>query len=566
MSGAGKNRSGFRSAEDRGMKNKPYPYYEMPEVKTLRDLIAYGRDRGGDRTIFYTGKQNDEPMSFKTAYRYAEACGTFLLDRGLEDCRIALLGENSTEWCLSYFGIANSGNIVVPLDKELPTEDLVELLIHCGCSAIFYSDKMKDRIAFFQSPESKCPEILYFPLSSFMEYVTRGEELLESGDRRFAEKSITPDTLACIVYTSGTSGKSKGVMLSHGNLASDVVATCQCVTARNTQIFLPMNHTFSWASAMFAVFLYSVDAHISGNMKRIVKDLNRNKPQNISAVPLMVEMLYNGIWNNARKQGLEKKLKNTVKLSHVLQHVGIDVRKRLFRSIRENFGGNLETIICGGAALDDKLQRGLYDFGITVINGYGITECSPVVAVNRNNDWRFGSVGKPLPCNKVKIAFPDENGVGEIYVSGSNVMQGYYRDPEATREAFDGEWFKTGDYGRIDKDGFLYITGRKKNLIILANGKNVSPEELEQKLRRLEYVKEVAVYEEERDITAEFFLNLEEYPDAQSRLDEDVKRFNAAMPASKNIHRVRLRDVPFEKTTTMKIKRYLLAAHADSKK
>ena len=544
------------------MRNRPYPYYDIAEVATLRDLIAYGETHGADNTIFYTGRQNDEPMSFIEAAEEIRAVGTYLQELGFQGSHIALLGENSTEWCLSYFAIANSGNVVVPLDKELSADDLSELIEHCGCEAIFYSEKYREQIAWFQDQGGDFPEMRYFSLAQFPDYLEQGRKLLEAGSTLFDRAPVDPDTLACIVYTSGTSGKSKGVMLTHGNLASDVVATCKCVTARNTQIFLPINHAFSWASAMFAAFLYSVDAHISGSMKRIVKDLNRNKPQNISAVPLMVEMLYNGIWNNARKQGREQRLKNMVTLSHMLLGLGIDARKRLFKQIHESFGGKLETIICGGAALDDKLQRGLYDLGINVINGYGITECSPVVAVNRNHDFRFGSVGKPLPCNRVMIHEPDENGIGEIYVSGSNVMKGYYKDPEATADAFDGEWFKTGDYGRMDRDGFLYITGRKKNLIILANGKNVSPEELEQKLGRIEYVKEVAVYEENKDITAEFYLDEEQYPDARERLDADVKAFNSKMPSSKNVKKIKVRDIPFEKTTTMKIKRYLLNARA----
>ena len=541
------------------MRNRPYPYYDIAEVATLRDLIAYGESHGADQTIFYTGRQNDEPMSFIEAAEEIRAVGTYLQELGLQGSHIALLGENSTEWCLSYFAIANSGNVVVPLDKELSAEDLAELIEHCGCEAIFYSEKYREQIAWFQALEGDFPQMRYFSLAQFSDCLEQGRKLLEAGSTLFDRAPVDPDTLACIVYTSGTSGKSKGVMLTHGNLASDVAATCKCVTARNTQIFLPMNHTFSWASAMFAAFLYHVDAHISGNMKRIVKDLNKNRPQNISAVPLMVEMLYNGIWMNAKKQGEERKLRRMLTLSRTLMGVGIDMRKRFFRRIHESFGGRLDTIICGGAALDSRLQKGLYDFGITVINGYGITECSPVVAVNRNRDFRFGSVGKPLPCNRVKIADPDENGVGEIWVAGSNVMQGYYKDPEATAEAFEGEWFKTGDYGYQDKDGFLYITGRKKNLIILANGKNVSPEELEQKLLRLEYVREAAVYEEDQLITGEFYLDEETWPDARARLEEDVRAFNAKMPSYKNIKKIKVREEPFEKTTTMKIKRYLLS-------
>lgn len=258
------------------MRNRPYPYYHIAEVRNLRDLLIYGREHGGDQTIFYTGKQNDQPMSFREAFRQVEAMGTFLLAEGYRGERIALLGENSTEWCLSYFAVTNSGNTAVPLDKELPREELAELLRRCGCAALLYSDKYAAYAALFQTLEG-LEKLQCYPLSAFSDYISRGEGLLAAGDSSFADTDIGPDTLACIVYTSGTSGKSKGVMLSHGNLASDVVATCQCVTARNTQIFLPMNHTFSWASAMFAAFLYSVDAHISGNMKRIVKDLNRNK-------------------------------------------------------------------------------------------------------------------------------------------------------------------------------------------------------------------------------------------------------------------------------------------------
>lgn len=546
------------------MRNGSYPYYEVAEVATLRELIAHGAQCGGERTVFYTGRQNDEPMSFLEAADEIRALGTCMLEDGFRGSHIALLGENSTEYCLSYFAIVNSGNVAVPLDRELPKEDLAELIEHCGCTAIVYSEKNREQVDWFQTLGGAFSELRCISLSRFSEYLSRGRALLQAGSTLFDCARVEPDTLACIVYTSGTSGKSKGVMLTHGNLASDVVATCQCVTARNTQIFLPLNHSFSWASAMFACFLYTVDAHISGNMKRIVKDLQRNSPQNISAVPMMVELLYHGIWNQARREGREQKLKNTMKLSRLLMRLGIDRRKQFFREIHEGFGGRLETIICGGAALDEELQRGLYDLGFTVINGYGITECSPVVAVNRNQDFRFGSVGRPLPCNRVMIHEPDEKGVGEIYVSGSNVMKGYYRDPEGTAEAFDGEWFKTGDFGYLDKDGFLFITGRKKNLIILANGKNVSPEELEQKLQRFEYVREVAVYEEERNITAEFYLDEKNYPDARERLEADVKHFNSGMPASKNIHRVKLRDTPFEKTTTMKIKRYLLNTTASA--
>ncbi|MBO7697570.1 MAG: AMP-binding protein, partial [Erysipelotrichaceae bacterium] len=298
--------------------------------------------------------------------------------------------------------------------------------------------------------------------------------------------------------------------------------------------------------------------HFSSNMRRIMKDLQTNKPQNLSAVPMMVEMIYNGIWTNAINNKQENKLRFALRLSRFLMMLGIDKRKQIFKQIHDSFGGNLDYIICGGATLDRKIEKDFYDFGIQVVIGYGITECSPVVAVNRPNDYRFGSVGKVIPCNKVKIADPDKDGIGEILVSGTNVMQGYYNDPEATAEAFDGEWFKTGDFGRLDKDGFLYITGRKKNLIILSNGENVSPEGIELKLMRLPYVKEVVVYEENGEIVGEFYLDEENYSEARTMLKNDIDYYNHSVQKYRNIARFKIRDIPFIKTTTMKIKRHLI--------
>ena len=254
--------------------------------------------------------------------------------------------------------------------------------------------------------------------------------------------------------------------------------------------------------------------------------------------------------------GKEELLKKGLKISNFLMKFGIDIRRKIFGMVIDNLGGNLDMIICGGAYLDPKYEKGLYDLGIDVFNGYGLTECSPVITCNHPGKFKFGSVGTPLDCCEIKIHEPDEDGVGEVYVRGDNVMVGYYGEPEATAQAFDGGWFKTGDYGRIDKDGFLFMVGRKKNLIVLSNGKNVSPEELEEKLMTaIPYIKEVLVYEEDRKIVGEFFLNEEDYPDAKKTLKEDVNEFNARMPIFKRINKVRTRDDEFPKTTTLKIVR-----------
>ena len=542
------------------VRNAPYPYYDIPELWTIRELTDNGREKGRDVTVFYRGRHNDIPVTFGECSSLTEQLGTFLLSQGHEAAHLAIIGENSTEWVLSFLAVTCSGNVAVPVDRALPLQDIAELAEHSECSAVFYSDGSAPVIDHLKSLGGRFSGISYYQLSKVYEYADEGRELIDDGNRAFSEagERINRDTPASIVYTSGTSGKMKGVMLSHGNITSDVVATCMCAEADHAQLLLPLHHTFSWASAMLAAFLYIKDLHISGNLRHIVKDFQTNHPQNVAAVPMMAEMLHKGIWNTARSSGQEDRLRRGVAMSRALMKIGIDMRRSIFRNVHDNFGGELELIICGGAHLDEEVEKGLRDLGIEVLCGYGITECSPVVAVNRNHDHRYGSVGKPLPCNRVRIDEPDENGIGEILVSGSNVMLGYYKDPEATAEAFDGEWFRTGDYGRIDSDGFLYLTGRKKNLIILANGENVSPEEIEEKLLKIGFVKEVVVYEENGVITGEIFLDKESYPDADERLDDGLKAFNRKMPPSKRIGKVKTRDIPFEKTTTMKIKRYLV--------
>ena len=532
------------------MKNGTYPYYEMPEIKTLRELVEYGKKKRGDEPFLFNS--NNESISSKDFADFNRELGTFIINKGLNKANIGIIGENTGEWCIAFFSIINSGNTVVPLDRNLKKEEIIELIERCSCKAIFYSQKDKKII------EDLKKDIQCYPLSDIYKYREEGRKSIVEGDDSYDRLIIDKDDLATIVFTSGTSGVMKGVMLSHYNLMSDAVSCCKHVVEHDTQIFLPLHHTFPWAGAMFAVILCGGTAHFSSNMRRLLKDLQDNHPQNLSAVPMMVEMMYNGIWASARKNNQERKLKFALKLSRFLMKLGIDKRREIFKEIHDNFGGNLEVIICGGATLDKKIEKDLYDLGIHVLVGYGITECSPVVAVNRPHDYRFGSVGKILPCNKVKIKDPDKDGIGEILVSGTNVMKGYYKDPESTAEVFEGEWFKTGDYGKIDKDGFLYITGRKKNLIILSNGENVSPEGIEIELMRLPYVKEVVVYEENGDIVGEFYLDEENYSEAQTMLKNDVEFYNRSVQYYRKLGRIKIRNIPFEKTTTMKIKRYLI--------
>lgn len=529
----------------------------IPEYQTLKEIIVTGTQRGGDKrmVMFLDKDKNMCELNYNQMWRNICGIGTYFKSLGLvEHKKIAIIGENVIGWVIAYYAILCGGNIVVPMDYKLPAEDLSDQLIRCGCDALVYTGKFNSMVEDFKKDENM-PVKSWFCIDDFDEFLNKGWEIYDGGDKSFEDIEVKPEDLACISYTSGTTAKSKGVMLTHKNIASNCCASCRVLSGRHVIGFIPLNHTYAWVSALFATYIVIEWGYMCDSIKDIQKDLVRIKPYNFSGVPLVVETIYDKIWRTARKTGREKVLKKGLKISNFLMKLGIDKRRKIFKTILDNLGGNLNMIVCGSANLDPKYEKGMHDFGIDIFNGYGLTECSPAVTCNKPGKFKFGSVGTPLDCCEIKIVNPDEEGVGEIYVKGTNVMVGYYNDPEATAAAFDGEWFKTGDFGRIDEDGFLFMVGRKKNLIVLSNGKNVSPEELEDKLRRIDYVAEVLVYEENKQIVAEFFLDEKEYPDARARLKDDVNEFNRNMPLFKNIQRIKIRDEEFPKTTTLKIAR-----------
>lgn len=529
----------------------------IPDYSTLKEIIVTGTRRGADKKMFMflDKEKNMCELNYNQMWRRISGLGSYFKSLGLvNQKKIAIIGENCIGWIIAYYTTLCGGNITVPMDCNLPAEDLSDQLIRCGCDALVYTDSFSSMIEEFKENE-KMPVKHWFCIDNFDSYFEKGWKIYDGGDKSFDDIEVKPEDLACISYTSGTTAKSKGVMLTHRNIASNCCASCRALTGRHVISFIPLNHTYSWVSALFATYIVIEWGYICNSVKNIQKDIVAIKPYNFSAVPIVVELIYDKIWKTARKTGREEVLKKGLKISNFLMKFGIDVRRKMFKEVLDNLGGNLSMIICGSASLDPKYEKGMYDLGIDIFNGYGLTECSPTVTCNKPGKFKFGSVGTPLDCCEIKIARPDDKGVGEIYVKGTNVMVGYYGDPEATAEAFDGEWFKTGDYGRIDKDGFLFIVGRKKNLICLSNGKNVSPEELEDKLRGIDYVEEVLVYEDDNIIVGEFFLNEEDYPDARARLKNDVADFNRKMPSFKNINKIVVRDERFPKTTTLKIVR-----------
>ena len=535
-------------------QNKPV-FAQFPDMHTVKEIVLYGAEKGADKKqyMFYNFDGEVETKSFRQVFYDTHGLGQMLYRRGLRGKKVAILSENSYYWIAAYYSVITGKMTAIPLDPKLSDEELTELMVRSDCDAIYYSQAFCKAIERMRQTDGvQITE--YICIEDFDALIAEGYADLESGAADYIEDEVLPEDLAFIVYTSGTTGKSKGVMLSQRNVASDTVASCRAMTGGHAIGFLPLHHTFSWVGALFSGCLLTEWGFICRSLKDIQKDLMTYHPQNFSAVPLAIEKIYDRIWATAKKTGREKILQKGLKISRTLMKLGIDRRRKIFGQIIENLGRELEIIVCGGAYLDEKYEKGMYDFGIQIVGGYGITECSPAVTCNRLDRFKFGSVGLPLACNEIRIHEPDEEGVGEIYVRGTNVMMGYYKDPEATAEAFDGDWFKTGDYGYMDADGFLYFRGRKKNLIVLSNGKNISPEELEDKLSTIDYVQEVLVYEENKLITAEFYLD-EKVPDAKERLQGDVDGINRKMPLYKQIGKIKVRDTEFPKTTTLKIRR-----------
>lgn len=537
------------------MKNVQYEYYDVKKIKDLKELYEYAAAEYGDKTAFrYKADKKEVYVSFNKFKSDIEGLGTYILSKGIKDSKIAIYAENSYEWIVSYFAAICSGQVIVPIDKELGTEEASNLISDCGAKIVVFG-KTKEK--FLDEIKERTNQTVehYICADEIQALSLKGNEIIAEGNREYFECELVPENLAAIIYTSGTTGKPKGVMLSGKNLAYDAYASsANLFIPSDTTLLLPLNHTFGLMAGVLCMILRGYTVYINQSLRNILPDIKKSKPAHISLVPLFIEKFYKTIWKTAEKNGKAKALKKLVAFSNKMRKIGIDLRPVLFKSVRDAFGGRLEMLISGGAPIDEKYVKGFDDFGIQIVQGYGITECSPIVSTERNKFSRSGSVGVPVPGCEAKILNPNENGEGEILVKGDIVMMGYYNNPEATNDAFEGEWFKTGDIGRIDKDGFIFITGRKKNVIILSNGKNVYPEEIEAEILKIENVDEVLVYDEDNLITAEIYT---ENAEAKEAVRTAVQKLNEELPFHKQIKHIKFRDTEFEKTTTKKIKRFL---------
>lgn len=529
------------------MKN--YPYYEHIPLYTTKELLSFCCKTYGNKTAFTYAKSRKEDINvsyneFKTDVL---ALGTYLYDCGYKNSNIAVFGENSYNWILIHFAVTCGKNVIVPIDKELDDENIAYLLKDSECKAIFYSDTYSDIAEQLQETGLK---IEFFNMNNISDMLIKGNESINKGNTEYINTEVGRNDLASIVYTSGTTGKSKGVMLTHNNFCSCMYGSCCNVLLTGASLLvLPLHHTFGLVASVFAVMFYGYPIYINQSLKRLPDDFKKSRPQHLFAVPLIVETLYKNIWATAKKEGKDKLLKSMIKISNALLKVHIDLRRVFFKSVIDAFGGNLNLIVSGGAPIEQRYIEEFRSLGITLLNGYGITECGPIVAVNRNKFNVNDSVGLPLSCNKVKIAYD-----GEILVKGDNVMLGYYNNNEANNEVFVDGWFRTGDLGFLDSYGALHINGRKKNLIILSNGENISAEWIESQVYTIPYVKEVIAYGKDGVIAAEVYLD-EEVSDAKDKINCDIEKLNEKLPVVKNIGKIVVRDTEFPKTTTKKIKR-----------
>lgn len=456
---------------------------------------------------------------------------------------IALLGPSSAAWLAAYFAVLSAGRVIVPLHDGMQQQELEDCLRLSDCETLLCDERRGETAA---ALARSLPGLLVLPLHAFIAKL-RAEE-------RETLPELCADSAAAMYFTSGTTGKPRCVLLTHRNMGAQISAVTAVLPLSETDVglsLLPLSHTFEMMTHVAGALHCGGTLYLNESVRTVKKNLREKRPTILVAVPLILQTLHKEILNTAKKQGRLKQLHKAVSLSGALQKIGLDMSGRLFGEVTALLGGRLHTIICGGAALDPELIRFFRALGIEVLQGYGITECSPVVSVNRPGKNVVGSVGQPLPCCEVKI---DGR---EICVRGDSVSPGYYRDAQATSESFRDGWFHTGDLGRLDRKGNLFFEGRIKNLIILANGENVSPEELEEKLYQTEGILDAAVYEKDGRITAELFVDRALIPDLSAAW-RIVSPINRSLASFKQIGEIVLRETEFEKTATRKIKRYKL--------
>lgn len=538
-------------------------------LETIRDIINNSSNKYKDK-IAIREKKNKKIVS----YTYGQlrddvyALGTKLIDMGLKDKHIAIVGENSYNWIVSYLAIITGVGVAVPLDKELDSEQISKLLEKGDASAVLFSKGFLSSIdEIIENSKLEFAACLNDTdkYTDVQTLINEGRQLINEGSTVYEDSIVNVNELNVIMFTSGTTGFNKGVMISQNNLLVNIEQSCKAFGIyHSTVAVLPFHHIYENVCGMIAPITVGMTLFINDSLKYLSKDLKLAQPELEIMVPLFLETMEKSIRVELKRMNLEKTFENSIKFSNLLLKFGIDLRRLLFRKVHANFGGKLKAIVCGGAALKPELITFFGDIGITIHNGYGITECTPLISVNLNKKGDHFSVGKIFSSCEVKIDNKNEEGIGEILVKGPNVMIGYYKDDESNEKSFTNGWFRTGDYGSIDADKNLVICGRKKNLIVLSNGKNVHPEELEGYIyEMMPYVKESLVYIDKNKKGSEVistyvyldqdFSSGKSLEELESILKEDLKKVNKKLPSFKKIQHIYIKEEEFEKNSSKKI-------------
>ena len=558
--------------------------HKCEEYKDLKEMLNKSGEKFGDKPA-YIYKTEEEGIFKEITHRQFRAdincLGTALISMGLKDKRVAVISDNRYEWGMAYLATITGVGVIVPLDKSLPDNEIKSLIIRSEVEAIFYSNKYDEIMN--KIKEEKSTNVKYFismdlekkenDIYSQSELIQKGKELIDSGNKEFIDSKIDAEAMGTMLFTSGTTAQSKAVMLSHRNICANLKDIASVIKIDENDVFLsflPLHHTFECTVG----FLYPVSkgsriAFCEG-IRHIADNVKEYKVSAMISVPILYEAMYKKIIKGIEKKGKLEKVQKGIKISQFLLKFGIDIRRKLFKEILDNFGGRVRLFVAGGASLDPEAEKGFNELGIRMLQGYGLTETSPVVAAEDDKYQRLGSIGKAFPSLDAKIAEPNEEGIGELVVKGPSIMMGYYDNEEATKETIDEDgWLHTGDLAKIDEDGFIFISGRKKFVIVLKNGKNIYPEELETLVNKIEGVSESFVYGKEENgdykISAKIVYDKEMCKETYGTTNEEelkeilwkkVKKVNKTMPTYKYIKDISVTDKPLIKTTTQKIKRF----------
>ena len=560
------------------------PIYDVMKFCDLKEMLQKSGEAYGDRPayIFKTEEEGKfREITHKEFRNDINNLGTALIDLGLKNKRIAVISENRYEWCVAYLAIVTGTGIVVPLDRALPDNEIENLILRSEVEAIFYSNKYSEVMN--RLKEQGNTNIKYFismdleqeqnGIYAEKQLIDQGKKLIEQGNRDFLDAKINAEEMSIMLFTSGTTAMSKAVMLSHKNICSNLIDIASVIKIDEYDrflSFLPLHHTFECTVG----FLYPVSkggaiAFCEG-IRHIADNIKEFQITAMISVPVLFENMYKKVMKGIEKKGKLETVKKGIKISQFLLKFGIDIRRKLFKEIHDNLGGKVRLFVAGGAALDPEAEKGFNALGFTMYQGYGLTESSPVIAAEDDKYQRLGSIGKAFPSLDVKIAEPNEEGVGELLAKGPTIMLGYYDNEEATKETIEDGWLHTGDLAKIDKDGYIFICGRKKFVIVLKNGKNIYPEELETLINKIEGVKESFVYGRPEDdgdykICAKIVYDKELMEELYHEKEEEkikeiiwqeVKKVNKTMPAYKYIRDIIVTDQDLIKTTTQKIKRF----------